>query len=575
MSATQEWRTVFYATTLVIFLVALVMSPNLLYYDIDPNTEVWETAIQLPALLIVLLLALFGARLWLFCLLLTPFAMCAPLEDYYIFIFHRPSNASVIATIFATNSGEAIQYIGHSLWSIVGGVLASSILSIAAIRAARQSGLRISGVWRTLLVGMAVLLPVLLYLCRGSLVWERLTNQLVLQQDRSGISNVITQSLQAGYPAGVLLRFSRYISQEQAIRESRKKIATYQFGVTRTPQGTGRRIFVLVIGESSRRDRWSLFGYPRETTPQLDKQHNLIAFSDFITPWPLSIQAIPQLLTRKSTTELSDWNEPSVLWLMREAGFNTSWLSTQMQISNVDTPVSFLASQAQNERFVSLGSSGTPNGYDDLLFQPLKQTIGHSKSDLFIVLHTMGSHLAYDLRYPPSFKRFTPTLADTDTSVSEIERRNNSYDNTIAYTDYVLASFISILERTPAITALWYESDHGESLATSTCTIGGHGLGTRFDYEIPAFFWYSDAYERAYPKKVAQAKVHANARLSSADTFESLADMANIVYQGQVLSHSIFSPTWTPRQRMVNQPKLTDFDKAKFDPTCQFVDPAS
>ncbi|WP_336145581.1 sulfatase-like hydrolase/transferase, partial [Klebsiella pneumoniae] len=48
---------------------------------------------------------------------------------------------------------------------------------------------------------------------------------------------------------------------------------------------------VLVIGESTNRQRMSLYGYPRNTTPELDKLRDQLAvFNNVITPRPYTIE---------------------------------------------------------------------------------------------------------------------------------------------------------------------------------------------------------------------------------------------------------------------------------------------
>lgn len=43
--------------------------------------------------------------------------------------------------------------------------------------------------------------------------------------------------------------------------------------ISKDESGNEPRTLVLVIGESTQRGRMSLYGYPRETTPELDALH--------------------------------------------------------------------------------------------------------------------------------------------------------------------------------------------------------------------------------------------------------------------------------------------------------------
>src|SRR6185312_14763042 len=108
-------------------------------------------------------------------------------------------------------------------------------------------------------------------------------------------------------------------------------------------------------------------------------------------------------------------------------------------------------------------------------------------------------------------------------------------------------------------TALWFESDHGEMPVTPTCAFTGHGLGTNFEFEIPAFFWYSAAYAQQFPDRVTNLRLHAKERTLSANTFESLVDMAGANFPSHDETWSLFSDQWHGRLRIVNSAWQSDF----------------
>ncbi|HTA63940.1 MAG TPA: sulfatase-like hydrolase/transferase, partial [Xanthomonadaceae bacterium] len=164
--------------------------------------------------------------------------------------------------------------------------------------------------------------------------------------------------------------------------------------------------------------------------------------------------------------------------------------------------------------------------------------------------------------------------SDDDNDAESVERARNSYDNSILYTDHVLASIIGILREDGAVTALWFESDHGESLPTATCSMEGHGNGTHYEYEIPALFWYSDSFAATFPERLAAMHANANKRTMSADTFESLIDLAGVDFPGHDPSWSLFSTQWRYRPRIVNRPSQGDIDTATFSKDCGVVQPS-
>lgn len=58
---------------------------------------------------------------------------------------------------------------------------------------------------------------------------------------------------------------------------------------------------VLVLGESTQRNRMSLYGYGRITTPLLDEMRrqdpHLTVFDDVISPRPYTIEVLQRILT--------------------------------------------------------------------------------------------------------------------------------------------------------------------------------------------------------------------------------------------------------------------------------------
>ena len=332
---------------------------------------------------------------------------------------------------------------------------------------------------------------------------------------------------------------------------------------------------MLVIGESSRRANWQLFGYRRPTNPSLSRLENLVPLTRFITSWPESIAAIPMILTRRKPAMAWDapWHEASFLRAMQEAGYETYWISNQQAIGEFDSPVSMYAYEAEHVEWLNHASWTAPGSYDGDLIRPLEDALHASDHDLFIVLHMMGSHVQYDYRYPVAFQRWRPTQLSPPGDGTRIERARNSYDNSILYGDHVLAEVIDVLKQSGAVTALWFESDHGEVIPTPTCDREGHGVGTVSEYEIPAFFWYSDSYARHFPQRVAALRANAAKRTLSADTFESLIDMAGVTFPGHDETWSLFSPDWHYHTRWVAQTRHIDFDTASVDTTCERVLP--
>jgi glucan phosphoethanolaminetransferase (alkaline phosphatase superfamily) len=283
---------------------------------------------------------------------------------------------------------------------------------------------------------------------------------------------------------------------------------------------------------------------------------------------------MPTIVTRKPATETGmGRSEASIRRAMQETGFDTWWISNQFPIGKYDSPVATYALEANNAEFLNHGSIDTAGSYDEILSKPLQDALEMSPRDFFIILHMMGGHLYYDMRYPRAFKIFRPTFDDNDSNVLPRVSFGNSYDNTIVYTDNVLAQIIGILQKSQSVSALYYVSDHGETLPTATCSKYGHGNGSRNDFKVPAIFWYSDAYAKNFPEKISALRANANQQTLSDDTFESLIDMAGIDFPTHDSSRSLFSSKWKYQPRIVNPIWEVDYDKAVFSKSCDIVLP--
>ena len=98
-------------------------------------------------------------------------------------------------------------------------------------------------------------------------------------------------------------------------------------------------------------------------------------------------------------------------------------------------------------------------------------------------------------------------------------------------------------------------------------------MGTRYEFMIPALFWYSNAYLSQFPDRIAQFRANADKPTLSASTFESLIDMTGVAFPSHDPSKSLFSPQWRYRPRIVTSLWRTDFDKAEFGKGCGIVIP--
>lgn len=246
-----------------------------------------------------------------------------------------------------------------------------------------------------------------------------------------------------------------------------------------------KAVAVLVIGESARRDHFSLYGYERDTNPLLSKVSGLrcYAANSSATYTTAGVQAI---LEHEAT---GDFYEVLPDYIYR-CGGDAVWRST-----NWGEPPLHIRSVTFD---YSSREGCTVCGYDEELASGLKDEILSSgKNKVLIVLHTSTSHgPSYNQKYPAEFERFTPVCTSVELSKCSQNELFNAYDNSIIYTDYILSKVIDELKSLDGWkSCMLFVSDHGESLGEKNLYMHGVPLNMapKEQYEIPFIAWVSDS----------------------------------------------------------------------------------
>jgi lipid A ethanolaminephosphotransferase len=180
------------------------------------------------------------------------------------------------------------------------------------------------------------------------------------------------------------------------------------------------------------------------------------------------------------------------------------------------------------------------NSFDANLLEGLQAKIDQFQGDAVVVLHMMGSHgPAYYKRYPSAFEQFQPACRESQFSRCTQPQIVNSYDNTILYTDHILARLIELLQSYDSksmATAMIYLSDHGESLGESNLYL--HGLPYAFapdvQKHVPMLLWLSPGFRADLKLDVACLQQRKHAAASHDNFFHSvlgLLDVRTKVYQ--------------------------------------------
>ncbi|MBB4063437.1 phosphoethanolamine transferase [Gellertiella hungarica] len=283
-----------------------------------------------------------------------------------------------------------------------------------------------------------------------------------------------------------------HATETSALRADRQEAQRHVAEWRPIYRGPQERVVVLVIGESANRANWSLYGYPRRTNPRLEAlSDELLVFRDVISSYGSTAVELPRMLTLADREGEHDWRrQPSVINLARRTGYRTWWITNQSFV------LAAAAFGQDCDRFVSVyeGRYGRHDrSLDSKLIPPLEAALADPAPLKFIVLHMLGSHPDYVRRYPPLFDIFGHEHDAVDDMLANrwfwVRQKRNEYDNSILFTDWVLASAIEALRQAPqAEASLFFLSDHGQDVGHFTSS-WGHQFHYESGFTIPALFW--------------------------------------------------------------------------------------
>lgn len=263
--------------------------------------------------------------------------------------------------------------------------------------------------------------------------------------------------------------------------------------------GATNVVGVVVIGESASRNHWSLYGYPRKTTPCMDGlRDELFVFTDVRAASIYTVDAVRYFLTG-STIDNSRIGY-TLSGVCKAAGYNVIAATAQGHWGRMQNWEQLVMGPA--DQFISIHDLGLKKPYYDRDLLPFvfkAMDAAHTNRTLALV-HLMGSHMKFRNQCPDTCRLFEPDYVDScNADFSAAIRENiNDYDNTIHFTDRVLGDIVEYLKKRHQPAFMIYVSDHGETPSTGIVRY----YKNKNIWEIPTVIWLSPEYEKAYPDLV-------------------------------------------------------------------------
>lgn len=291
------------------------------------------------------------------------------------------------------------------------------------------------------------------------------------------------------------------INSTKTLKEEIAKVDKYnkksEWSETKILSEQGYDDYILIIGESARKDYHHLYGYPVSNTPFLDSVNGY--FIDGLTAGGnYTIGSLRLMLTKPDSLKWEPNYNLDLISLINDAGIDTYWISNQGQFGNWDAPISSIAKKSNVSFFLKKGKYDDKNTSDfDLI--PYFNDLLNKKSNKkrFFVIHLYGSH---------------PDACDRVSSYQEKYNVGNKkynyigcYVSSIKQTDLFIKNIYDELMKSKKNNnrtfSLIYFSDHGLSHRDIDDKIYiNNNLLSKYHYDIPLIKLSSNDTSRTYIK---------------------------------------------------------------------------
>lgn len=286
--------------------------------------------------------------------------------------------------------------------------------------------------------------------------------------------------------------FATFFTAATQVKEEISKLNQLQ---TESEWGTSQfhgkyKNYVLVIGESVRRDYMHAYGYPIENTPFIEKTNGILV-DGLSSAGSNTIASLRLMLTKPDTQKWAPNYALNLIELIKSAGLKTYWISNQGFLGEFDTPITAIADLNHEKYFIANNDSIHNDSSDFALLTPFKQVLQQETDQAkFIVIHLYGSH-------PKACDRINdyPNIAPVK---NKKYHYLSCYVSSIKKTDDLLQQIYQTLQQQYQTTqqsfSMIYFADHGLAHKTINNEIlFFNNAGSPLHHNVPLFMTSSDS----------------------------------------------------------------------------------
>ncbi|EBY7517442.1 TPA: sulfatase-like hydrolase/transferase [Salmonella enterica] len=365
-------------------------------------------------------------------------------EISYFIVFNEQISFDVISSVVETNLIEAKGMFLSDGVKIIGiAIILTLAISYGIIKLYKNQD---NFKW---IPGLAIFLYLLTALMIVNDVWPQINDiKMSMNESRSTIGKLIKSYFPAvigdvAYFASTMILNDRY--------SNTSIIPDFNESITGKAE-SGNNTIVIVMGESSLFSRYSIYGYPKLTSPDLQKiftQPKSCIVRNVHSSAPETRDSLA--MTFSFSTPESDTNlfkNKSIIEMAKANGYKTWWIGSQELEGLFSSKYGFIARKSDVVRLT--------NGHDEHLVPMLTDALEDTSApQKFIIVHLLGNHKPYH-NYDAEDKKALPGAEE--------------YDLTIHKTDRVVSSLFNDVAKHSNNYIFLYTSDHGEVVNK------GHGL---------------------------------------------------------------------------------------------------
>ncbi len=484
-------------TYLILFACYIGICLNLAFYrQVFPLLPVnslhnWLVFLSMPivAISVMNILTTLASFLKLDRLVISLFILLSASAQYFIWNSGVVIDRSMITNILDTTPAESFALLSGEMIAVLGlsGVLAVFVAWWVKIRkpATRWRG----AAMRLLNIAVSALLIILV--------------AALFYKDYASVFRNNKELVKSLSPSNSIVAVNSWYAHHRMDNLPLVKIgedATQKAVMHNAPR---KNLTIVVLGETSRADNFSLGGYSRDTNP-LMRQDGVIYFPHTTSCGTATAVSVPCMFSNMPRAHYDEelaHHQEGVLDILQRAGIQVLW-------NDNDGGCKGACDRVPHQNVTDLKLTGQcidGECYEHIyvLFHNLDSYIDNLQQDGIIVLHTIGSHgPTYYNRYPAAFRKFTPTCDTNEIQGCTREQLTNTYDNTILYVDYVVDKAIKLLQskQDKFTTSLVYLSDHGESLGEDGVDLHGlpYSIAPDTQKHVPMALWLSADYQQRY-----------------------------------------------------------------------------